>query len=250
MKVLITGASSGIGMEMAKYLDTLNHDLILVARQKDKLINLKEQLTRKAKIITVDLADEDACLQLYQAVTDEKIDILINCAGFGVYGEFTYTDLRKELDMIDINIKATHILTKLFLKDMKKRNKGYILNVSSLAAFQAGPLMASYYATKAYVLRMTTAIYEELRRNKSQVKISVLCPGPVATGFNDVARIKFSQKPMMGQFVAKYAINQMFKDKIIIIPGFKFKLCYFFTRFISIKKLLKINYNIQRKKRL
>ncbi|MFA5459121.1 MAG: SDR family NAD(P)-dependent oxidoreductase, partial [Bacilli bacterium] len=184
MKVLITGASSGIGMEMAKYLDTLNHDLILVARQKDKLINLKEQLTRKAKIITVDLADEDACLQLYQAVTDEKIDILINCAGFGVYGEFAYTDLRKELDMIDINIKATHILTKLFLKDMKKRNKGYILNVSSLAAFQAGPLMASYYATKAYVLRMTTAIYEELRRNKSQVKISVLCPGPVATGFN------------------------------------------------------------------
>jgi uncharacterized protein len=248
MKALITGASSGLGMEMAKYLNKLNYDLILVARRKEKLEIIKKELKRNVKIISVDLSDEDACLQLYQAVTDDKIDVLINCAGFGIHGEFAHTDLRRELEMIDINIKTTHILTKLFLKDMKKRNHGYIMNVASLAAFQAGPLMASYYATKAYILRMTMAIYEELRRNKINVKVSVLCPGPVDTEFNDIAKVKFSTKPLSSQFVAKYAVDRMLKDKLIIIPGFKYKISYYFSKVLSLKRLLRITYSIQKKK--
>ena len=119
---------------------------------------------------------------------------MLNNAGFGAFGEFNSTSLEKELDMINVNIKAVHILTKLFLKDFIKKDKGYILNVASIAAFQAGPLMATYYSSKAYVLRLTLSIYEELRRLKSNVKVSVLCPGPVDTNFkisNQLLTISF-----------------------------------------------------------
>jgi short-subunit dehydrogenase len=249
MKALITGASSGIGYEMAKYLGSLGYDLILVARRKEKLMELKDQLNTKVKIIVLDLSSEEACIELYQSVTDEKIDILINNAGFGLLGEFVETSLTKELKMIDINIRTVHILTKLFLKDMKKRDKGYILNVSSLAAFQAGPLMSTYYATKAYVLRLTLALYEELRRDKSNVVVSALCPGPVKTGFNEVAGVNSTIKSVSSEYVAKYAINKMFKKKLIIIPGFKMKISYYFSKLLTIKQLLKVTYFIQNKKR-
>jgi short-subunit dehydrogenase len=151
--------------------------------------------------------------------------------------------------MVDLNIKTVHILTKLFLKDFKKKDKGYILNVSSSAAFQAGPLMSTYYATKAYVLRLTTAIYEELRRDKSNVVVSVLCPGPVKTNFNRVANVKFELKSVSSEYVAKYAIDKMLKKKLIIIPTFYMKIIIFFNRLLPIKTMLKIAYNIQKKKR-
>ena len=207
MKVLITGASSGIGYQMAKYLSDLGHDLILVSRDKEKLQKMQENLKTDVKIIVADLSLENKVKEVYVLCKSENIDILINNAGFGDFGKFDETDLSKELNMIDLNIKAVHILTKLFLRDMKKRNSGYILNVASSAAFVPGPLMATYYSTKAYVLRLTTSISEELRRDKSNVVISCLCPGPVDTNFNKVANVKFSVKPLTSEFVAKYAID-------------------------------------------
>ena len=248
MKALITGASSGIGYQMAKYLSELGHDLILVARDKKKLQEMQEKLKTETKIIVADLSDASKVKEVYVLCKNENIDILINNAGFGDCGKFDETDLTRELEMINLNINAVHVLTKLFLRDMKKRNSGYILNVASSAAFLPGPLMATYYGTKAYVLRLTTALYEELRRDKSNVKVSCLCPGPVDTNFNKVSNVNFSVKPLDSQFVAKYAIDEMFNKKLIIIPGFKMKLANFFSRFCSTKFLAKITYNIQKKK--
>ena len=174
MKALITGASSGIGKEMAKILSDMGYDLILVARRKKKLEELKKELTTKVTIINLDISSTYNCMKLYDKVKKEDIDIVINNAGFGLFGEFSETSLDKELDMIDINIKAVHTLTKLFLKDFKEKDSGYILNVASSAAFLSGPLMSTYYATKGYVLKLTEAIYEELRREDSNVYIGAL----------------------------------------------------------------------------
>ena len=248
MKILITGASSGIGADMARIMAEKGHDLILVARDKKKLESLKEELNTEVKIISLDISTTFNCMRLYNKVKKEDIDVLINNAGFGVFGDFSKTNLDKELDMIDLNVKTVHTLSKLFLKDFKKKDSGYILNVASSAAFSPGPLMASYYASKAYVLRLTEAIYEELRREKSNVSVSCLCPGPVDTNFNTVAGVSFSVKALKSYDVAKYAIDKMFKKKLLIIPGTLMKLNYIFNRFMPLKPLLRIAYNIQRSK--
>ncbi len=249
MRALVTGASSGIGLEMTKYLDSLNYELILVARDKEKLERIASRLKNKPKIIVMDLAKTEDIKSLYVLVKNYDIDVLINNAGFGLAGNFTETDLSRELDMIDTNVKAVHVLTKLFLKDMKKKNKGYILNVASSAAFSSGPLMATYYATKSYVYRLTEAIYYELKKEKIDgVHISCLCPGPVDTNVNKVADVKFSVKPLKASYVAKYAIDKMFKNKLLIIPGFKMKMAKFFQRFISDKAQMRIIYRIQKRK--
>lgn len=247
MKALITGASSGIGRDMAKVLSDMGYDLILVARRKKKLDELKKELTTKVTVISMDISSTYNCMKLYNKVKNEDIDIVINNAGFGIFGEFTETNLDTELDMIDTNIKAVHILTKLFLKDFKEKDSGYILNVASSAAFLSGPLMATYYATKGYILKLTEAIYEELRRDYSNVYVGALCPGPVNTEFNDVAKVKFAVKSLSSEYVAKYAIDQMFKRKLIIIPGFTTKFVAL-SKILPTKLLLRINYNIQRKK--
>ena len=248
MKVLITGASSGIGLDMAKYLASQKHELILVAREKEKLEQVQKQLKTKVTIIVVDLAVEQKVKELYALTKKENIDILINNAGFGDCGYFTETDLNKELDMINTNVKAVHILTKLFLKDMEKKNFGYILNVASSAAFQPGPLMSTYYATKSYVYHLTEGVYYEQKKKKSNVHISVLCPGPIKTNFNNVAGVKFNIKQLKSEDVAKYAIDKMFENKMLIIPGFKMKCAKFFGRFLSDKALLRLAYKIQKKK--
>ena len=248
MIALITGASSGIGRDIARILSNKGYDLILVARDKNNLKKLQEELTTNIEIISMDLSNIENCKNLYNQVKDKNIDVLINNAGFGAIGSFRKTDLDKELCMIDLNIKAVHILTKLFLKDFVKRNCGYILNVSSASAFQPGPLMATYYSTKSYVYHLTLALYEELRRIKSNVKISCLCPGPVNTNFNKVANCEFAIDALSSQYVARYAIDKMFKNKLLIIPGFKIKLLYIFGRFIPNKLKLKITYNIQHRK--
>ena len=248
MKALITGASSGIGREIAKYLDSLNYELILVARDKEKLESLNTRLNNKHKIVVMDLLIESNVKSLYVLTKNEDIDLLVNNAGFGNFGIFTETELNNDLEMIDLNIKTVHMLTKMFLKDMKKKNKGYILNVSSSAAFQPGPLMATYYSTKAYVLHLTEAIWYELKKEKSNVKISCLCPGPVKTNFNNVAGVKFGVKPLSARYVAKYAVDETLKGKLVIVPGFKMKCARFFGRFIPHKLLMKFTYNIQKKK--
>ena len=209
---------------------------------------LKKELGDKAKIIVKDISSTYNCMELYKEVKKENIDILINNAGFGMCGFFDEESLDRELDMIDLNVKSLHTLTKLFLKDFIKKDKGYILNVASSAGFMPGPLMATYYASKGYVLSLSSALYEELRRKGSSVSISCLCPGPVDTEFNKVARVKFSLKGAESYSVAKYAIKKMFDEKFLIVPTFKMKVVLFFTRFIPRKLLLKITYNIQKRK--
>ena len=249
MKALITGASSGIGLDMARYLATKKCELILVSRNKEKLEEIQETLPTKVTIIVADLSQEQREKERYAFAKKENIDILINNAGLGDFGPLTDTDLTKDLELINTNIKAVHILTKYFVKDMEKRNTDtYILNVASSAAFQPGPLMSTYYATKSYVYQLTEALYYEEKKKKTKVHVSVLCPGPVATNFNDVAGVKFSVKPLTSAYVARYAIDEMLKNKMLIIPGFKMKCAKFFSRFVSDKFLLRIIYRVQKRK--
>ena len=248
MKGLITGASSGIGRDIAYYLASLGYDLILVARRKERLKEIKKNVSVNVKIVEMDLLKEKNVFELYKTVQKENIDILINNAGFGLFGMFTKTDLNRELEMIDLNIKTYHILTKLFLQDFVKRDSGYILNVCSSAGFLAGPRLNTYYATKNYITKLTLAIYEELKHQKSNVHISALCPGPVATEFNKVAHGIFHLKEMNSERVAKYGVNKMFQKKLIIVPGWSVKLGLFLNRFIPWKLSLKISYHIQKRK--
>lgn len=246
MKAIITGASNGIGKEMAIYLSNLGYDLIIVARNKNKLEELQKKLKTNIEVYESDLSLPDNCYKLYNDVKEKNIDLIINNAGFGVYGPYEDDTLEKELNMIDLNIKCLHILTKLFINNPSTKR---ILNVSSSAGLmKGGPLMSSYYATKSYVCSYSLAISEELRRKKSNIKISILCPGPVNTGFNKRANVKFNLKSLSAEYVAKYAIDQMLKNKLIIIPGTTIKLGIFIQKFIPTKMLLKISYNIQKKK--
>lgn len=248
MKALITGASSGIGKDMARYLSSLGYNLILVARRKTYLENLKKELSTNVKIIPYDLAVQDNLDNLWNEVKAEDIDLLVNNAGFGLFGEFDKTDLDREFEMIDVNIKALHYLTKNFLIKFKKEDKGRILNVASSAGFMAGPKLSTYYASKNYVLRLSEAIYEELKVAKSNVHISCLCPGPVDTEFNKVAHGEFHTKSLTSECVAKYAIDHSLKNKLYIIPSFRMKAAIFLTRLVPRKLLLKITYLIQDRK--
>lgn len=249
MKALITGASAGIGRDMARILSAQGHELILTARSRENLASLQEELPTHAESIPLDLSEPKAAGELYERVRSQKIDILINNAGFGAFGAFAETDLDTELNMIDLNVRSLHILTKLFLKDFMERDAGYILNVSSIAGFLPGPLMSTYYATKAYVLRLTQAIYEELRQAGSHVHVSVLCPGPVKTGFNARAGAAFGSHGMESAAVAAYALKKMFAGKLVIIPGASIKALRFAERIAPDRLLLKAVYQRQTRKR-
>lgn len=225
MIALVTGASSGIGRDIARELAKRKYDIIAVARNEDGLKNIKkleEEYKIKVDIRSIDLIDRDGCKKLHEDVKEKYgvIDVLVNDAGFGTCGKFTDTDLEKELGMIDTNIVALHILTKLFLQDMVEVNKGHILNVASIAGFMPGPLMATYYSTKAYVVRLTQSIRQELFMQGSKVKISALCPGPVKTNFGKVADVKFNLLESNSKYVAKYAVQRMFMNRILIFPSF------------------------------
>ena len=248
MKALITGASSGIGKNMAYVLANKGTDLILVAWNKDELLKIKANVKVNVEVIELDLLKEKNVFKLYEMCKDRNIDILINNAGFGLFGLFIETDLARELEMIDLNIKAYHILTKLFLKDFVEKDNGYILNVASSAGFMAGPRLSTYYATKNYVLKLTMAINEELRQSGSNVVVSALCPGPVNTNFNKVAHGEFSIKEASPKYVAEYAINKLFKKKMIIIPTFRIKLGIFLLRILPYRIQLIYCYHIQGKK--
>ncbi len=249
MKVLITGASSGIGRDMARYLSSKGAELILVSRNTQKLEKLKKSLKTRAEIIPCNLADENEVFELYNKCRSKNIDFLINNAGYGLFGEFDKTDLRDELDMINVNIKALHILTKLFLRDFRKRDHGRILNVASSAGFMTGPLMSSYYASKNYVVRLTLAIREELRRAGSNVKISVFCPGPVDTNFNNRAGVVFSVKSITSEYAAKYAIDKCFSGKAVIVPTLEMKLGIIGSKLVPDGLLSAVAYNIQHSKK-
>ena len=251
MKALITGATSGIGLDMARYLATKGYELILVARNKENLEIIQEKLPTKVTIVVADLSDEQKVKEVSLIARQENIDILINNAGFGDFGYLTDTDLSKDLNMINTNIKAVHILTKSIVKDLEKKDTDtYVLNVASSAGLQpGGPLMSTYYATKAYVRSLTESLYYEEKKKKTKVHVSVLCPGPVDTNFNNVAGVHFSVKPLKSTYVAKYAIDKMFENKMLIIPGSGMRLAKFMSRFVSDKFLLRIAYNVQKNKK-
>ena len=226
MVALVTGASSGIGRDIARELAKRKYNIIAVARNEEALNKLKKELEEMYKINVdikaMDLADTYRCRNLYEDVKEKygTIDVLVNDAGFGTCGNFIDTDLNKELSMIDTNITALHILNKLFLQDMVKADKGHILNVASIAGFMPGPLMATYYSTKAYVVRLTQSIRQELFMIHSKVKISALCPGPVKTNFNKVADVKFNLLEANSKKVAKCAVRRMLMNRILIFPSF------------------------------
>ena len=224
MKALITGASSGMGRDMALILSQKYDELVLVARNKERLEDLKNVITKttdtKVKIISMDLSMVDNIKKLYNQ--NKNVDLLINNAGFGDLGYFNETDLEKDLLMINTNVVALHTLTKLYLKDMLKNNKGHILNVASIAGFMPGPLMASYYATKNYVVNLSESIREELKHLKTNVKISILCPGPVNTNFFKTANFNVNYKFSNSFDIAYYALNHL--NKFYIMPTFTTKI--------------------------
>ncbi len=247
MRALITGASSGIGRDIARELAKRGYDLVLVARDLDKLNEVKQELKTNVEVISMDISEVENCKRLHEQYKD--IDILVNNAGFGDCGYFTKTNLEKEVSMINTNIVAYHVLTKLYLQDMKEKDRGKILNVASIAGFMPGPLMATYYATKNYVVRLSEAIKEELKKQKSKVQISILCPGPVDTNFNKVADVQFALKGLSSAYVAKYAVEKMLKGKFYIVPGWKIKLAKLGCKIAPTNLVAKISYNMQKRKK-
>lgn len=241
---LITGASSGIGLELARIFAKNKTNLVLVARSGDKLKALSDELTKstgvKVKVIAADLSILKNCDLLVDELKNENItiDYLVNNAGFGTSGFFTDTDLQKEVEMINLNITALTYLTKIYAKEMKLRGSGKIINVSSTAAFQPGPLMAVYYATKAYVQSFSEALANELKG--TGVTVTTLCPGPTASGFqyaaniNNVRLVKGRKLPSSAE-VALFGYNAMMKGKIVAVHGFINKIVAQSYRFLPRK---------------
>lgn len=248
MKVLITGASSGIGEQLAHEFARLGYDLVLVARNKQNLEKVKKEITQNVNVdlYPLDLTKVENCIKLHNKVKD--IDILVNNAGFGLFGEFSATSLDKEIDMINTNITALHTLTKLYLQDMIEKDNGKILNVASIAGFMPGPLMSTYYATKNYVVSLSEALKEELNKTKSKVQISILCPGPVKTNFDNIAGVNFSLKGKDSNYVAKYTVKKLFQKKFYLLPGKDIYLLKILTKLVPNKIIAKVVYKQQKKK--
>lgn len=248
MRALITGASSGIGRDMARVLSCMGWELFLVARRADRLLEMKQELGEGTVCIRCDVSKEDECRKLYEVLKDKELDMVINNAGFGYCGEFVSSSLENDLDMIDTNVKAVHTLTKLFLKDFVSKNSGRILNVASLAGFMPGPMMATYYATKNYVTSLSRAVSHELKEMGSNVTITAFCPGPVNTEFNRVAGVSFAASGIESKTAARIAITDALKGKRVSIPTFRMKLLRFGARLAPDALLLQICSSFQHKK--
>ncbi len=223
---LITGASEGIGRELARVMAERKHNLVLVARRRALLDELKQELEAKHQVSVVvldaDLTDPSQREQLFAKCAPYRIDILVNNAGFGSYGDFHTLDWAKERDMVELNVTALMHLTRLFLPQLVANGSGRVLNTASIAAFQPGPKMATYFATKAFVVSFSQAIAWELR--KTGVSVTVLCPGPVLTGFQSVAGVNNSNMLKMmflptARQVAAFGYRAMMRKKRVAIEG-------------------------------
>ena len=247
MRALITGASSGIGRDIAKELAKCGYDIVIVARNESKLDELKQEITDvNVEVIPMDISIRENCIKLHDQVG--FVDILVNNAGFGLFGKFNTTNLDRELEMVDLNVKSLHILTKLFIQDMVEKNTGYILNVSSIAGHLPGPFMSTYYATKHYVSNLSESINEEMKKDGLKVKIGTLNPGPVRTNFNNVANVKFNLSSLSSEYVAKYTVDKILKGKTDITPGFSIKCTRFFAKIVPNSILAHFVYNTQKKR--
>ena len=236
---LITGASRGIGWDLAHLFAKDGYNLVVVARTQKAMEelagDLQESHGTSVHILVKDLTDPLAPEEIYRELTQKKIavEVLVNNAGFGTYGPFAQTDLKKELDLLQVNIAALTHLTKLFLRDMISRGQGKILNLASVAGFQPGPFMAVYYASKAYVLHFSEALANELKG--TGVTVTALCPGPTRTGFENEAKLEKSGlfknlSVMDSRTVARIGYEGMKKGKTIVIPGLSNKLIVQLTR--------------------
>lgn len=254
---LITGASAGIGLELAKRFAAAGHALVLTARRADELNTIAEQLKAAhhvaVHVVPLDLSSPDGPAKLHEQVTAAglSVDVLVNNAGFGTLGPFLDTDLEKELAMIRLNVSALVELCGLFVPAMKARGSGRVLNVASTAAFQPGPFMAIYYATKAFVLSFSEALWDEL--NGSGVTVTCLCPGPVRTEFADRAGMNETNlfrgpNVMAVGPVCEAAFKATMKGKRLVIPGVWNKLLVFGVRFAPRRMILRIVRRFQQKR--
>jgi uncharacterized protein len=251
---LVTGASTGIGAELAKRFAEGGFDLVLVARSRDKLERLAEEVRERfgisVRIVVKDLSDPAACDELIRELEEAGVEVhaLVNNAGIGVYGPFIETDWEREREMIRLNMEALTRLTKAFLPGMLRRGEGKILNVASTAAFQPGPLMAVYYASKAYVLSFTEAIAEELRG--TGVTVTALCPGPTRTEFGSRAGFGtsklFQRGEMDAETVAREGYRGLISGRRVVIPGLSNRLLVGSVRFFPRGLIAKIMKRIQK----
>ncbi|MDS0525377.1 SDR family oxidoreductase [Clostridium sp. SHJSY1] len=245
---LITGGTEGLGMELAKLFAKDKHNLIIVARNEEKLSKVKNNIEKEFNVevetLSVDLTVNNSCEEVYRFVEKNNfvVDNLINNAGVGSFGFFHESNIKREEKLIQININSVTKLTYYFLKSMIKRNCGGILNVASTAAFSAGPKMNTYYASKAYVLSLTESIYEEVK--EYGVKVSCLCPGAIKTNFQSKAGIIKNDKSksllMSSKDVAEIAYKDFNKGRVIIIPGIKNKLLVFGNKLLPRSLVRKI----------
>lgn len=251
--VWITGASSGIGREFARRYARLGFRLILTARRTDRLEALAAELTAKhstfCRILPADLEQESECARLCEALTDERIDIFINNAGFGVCGSFLETSGEKELSMAKVNVLAMHQLFKFAVKKMEAQGFGTVLNVASSAGLlPGGPYMAGYYATKAYVVSLTRGVAEELREQHSPVYVCALCPGPVDTEFNAVANVEFALRGITPEYCVRCALDGIARRKTVIVPSRLVAAGMTLGRFLPRPVYIKIAAHQQKKK--
>ncbi|QWC00033.1 SDR family oxidoreductase [Mycoplasmatota bacterium] len=246
MRAFITGASSGIGRELAFQLAELNYDLILVARRYERLEEIKKQITnRDVIIIQSDLNDPDQLSALFKQLKSYEIDLFINNAGFGKVGDSIEIDTSQEIKMIELNIISLHALTKFAIQHM---HKGKIVNISSLAAYLPTPKLASYAATKSYVTNYSMALDYELKKLKVPIKVLSVAPGPIKTEFGKVAGVNQKMKGMDVKKCVKKMIKGIENNKKVIVPGFKMKLLKFILHFIPRRWVLASAYKIQNKK--
>ena len=249
---VITGATSGLGLEFTRQLARQGYQLLLVARRGGRLYHMKEQLGKhgvRAQVLMADLVTDYGREMLTSWMTKHKVEVFINNAGFGLAGGFLETDVQREQQMIDLNISAMHHLLKAALQTMNERGEGYILNVASSAGLlPGGPYMATYYATKAYVASLTQAVAEEMRLAGSGIYVGCLCPGPVDTEFNKVADVQFALKGITPEKCVKTALNGMKKRKVVIVPTLTIKGAVVGGRLLPRKMAVKLTARQQRRK--
>ncbi|MGG4142519.1 SDR family oxidoreductase [Paenibacillus algorifonticola] len=246
--VLITGVSGGIGKELADRFAKDGHNMVLVARSEDKILELAQEYQNKygiqATVIAKDVAAPGVPEEIFNELKEKEIDVdyLVNNAGFGLFGTFMETDMEQEINMIDVNIKALTVMTKLFLPDMIKRGHGGVMNVASLVGFFPGPMMSVYYATKAYVLSFTEALENEV--SGTGVTVTALCPGLTSTGFVDRSGMGASKMVkgaiMEAGQVAEEGYRGFLRGKTLIMPGARNRLIAFMPRLLPRKLMTRI----------
>ena len=249
MYALVTGASSGIGLNCAKILASKGYDLIITARSTDKLNKLKEEIEKEYNknvvVLPLDISKRENIEELFNKTKDYEIEVVINNAGLGKVGMFYEVTDAEDYNMIDINVTAMHMILKHYAEVL---NSGYILTVASVASFCPGPKMATYYATKNYIRSYAEALRYELKKMKKNVGITILAPGPVDTNFNDTANVTFTLKGVAADKCASYAIKRMFKKKKFATPKWSVRAATRFMRILPHRTSMRICFKSQSKK--